>query len=219
MEVVDDSLERAKGQLNETHLLRQQLEGQIELLKEQINSAKMSDEHFAQRSQAIREAVKEREEQRLTYEKEKEHLKAEFDDGTQRSDDAQDALVSLQLHIASMAAEIEKWKSDIMELLNRRASTKAQIQHFDTMLEQMQVRRSEMSKKLIEAGSDASIQDEKIVAKVEELEHVSKEIIGYTDEIKELESKIQSLQTELSGKTEQLRAGQTAYHRELKPAV
>lgn len=214
LEVVDDSLERAKGQLNETHLLRQQLEGQIELLKEQINSAKMSDEHFAQRSQAIREAVKEREEQRLTYEKEKEHLKAEFDAGKQRSDEAQDALVSLQLHIASMAAEIEKWKSDIMELLNRRASTKAQIQHFDTMLEQMQVRRSEMSKKLIEAGSDASIQDEKIVAKVEELEHVSKEIIGYTDEIKELESKIQSLQTELSGKTEQLRAGQTAYHRE-----
>ena len=47
-----------------------------------------------------------------------------------------------------------------MELLNNRASTKAKIQHFDTMLEQMQVRRSEMSKKLIEAGSDVSIQDE-----------------------------------------------------------
>ena len=43
-----------KDELREqTTLLKQQLEGQIEVLKEQINTARMNDEHLAQRSIAI----------------------------------------------------------------------------------------------------------------------------------------------------------------------
>ncbi len=214
LEAVDDSIERTKGQLNETNLLKQQLEGQIELLKEQIHSAKMSDEHYAQRSKSIDDAIREREQQRESYESESGQIKAELDAQRKLSDDAQNALVTLQMNIARMTADIEQWKNDIMDILNNRASTKAKIQHFDTMIEQMQVRRSEMSKKLIEAGSDVSIQDEEIASKKAELEEVSKEIIGFTDEIKVLEEKIQRLQTDISQKTEQLRIGQTAYHRE-----
>ena len=214
LETVDDSIERTKGQLNETNLLKQQLEGQIELLKEQIHSAKMSDEHFAQRSIAIQASIQEREEKKSDYEKEHAELKEELDVQKQKSDEAQSALVALQMNLAEKTQEIEQWKNEIMELLNNRASTKAKIQHFDTMLEQMQVRRSEMSKKLIEAGSDVSIQDEEILARKTELEAVSQEILGYTDEIKVLEEKIQKLQKEITEKSEQLRAGQTAYHRE-----
>lgn len=214
LEVLDDSMEHTKEQMSETQLLRQQLEGQIELLKEQIHSARMSDEHFAQRSQAIEDAIQEKENQKKDYKEEATKLATELDEKKRLSDEAQEILISFQMNIARISENIETWKNDIMEILNNRASTKAKIQHFDTMLEQMQVRRSEMSKKLIEAGSDASIQDEEIQAKSKELEEVSKEIIGYTDEMKALETKIQTLQSELAKKTEQLRVGQTAYHRE-----
>ena len=214
LEILEDSMERTKEQMNETQLLRQQLEGQIELLKEQIHSAQMSDEHYAQRSQAIEEAIEEKEKQKEDYKKESKQLETELNEQKRLSDEAQEVLIGFQMNIARTSENIETWKNDIMEILNNRASTKAKIQHFDTMLQQMQVRRSEMSKKLIEAGSDASIQDEEIQAKSKELEDVSKEIIGYTDEMKVLESKIQTLQAELSTKTEKLRVGQTAYHRE-----
>ena len=214
LEILEDSMERTKEQMNETQLLRQQLEGQIELLKEQIHSAQMSDEHYAQRSQAIEEAIEEKEKQKEDYKKESKQLETELNEQKRLSDEAQEVLIGFQMNIAKTSENIEMWKNDIMEILNNRASTKAKIQHFDTMLQQMQVRRSEMSKKLIEAGSDASIQDEEIQAKSKELEDVSKEIIGYTDEMKVLESKIQTLQAELSTKTEKLRVGQTAYHRE-----
>lgn len=49
MDGIDASIEKAKGQLNETNLLKQQLENQIELLKEQIHSAHMNDAHYDQR--------------------------------------------------------------------------------------------------------------------------------------------------------------------------
>ena len=50
VEVIDDSIEKANRQLNETTILKQQLENQIALLKEQIHSARMNDEHFDQRA-------------------------------------------------------------------------------------------------------------------------------------------------------------------------
>ncbi len=53
VEWIDDSIESENRQLNETSLLKQQLENQIALLKEQIHSAQMNDEHFDQRASAL----------------------------------------------------------------------------------------------------------------------------------------------------------------------
>ena len=46
-------IEKAKSQLNETTVLKQQLENQIALLREQIHSAHMNDEHYDQRAKTI----------------------------------------------------------------------------------------------------------------------------------------------------------------------
>lgn len=214
LDVIEDSLEKTRGQLNETHLLKRQLEGQIELLKEQINSAKMSDEHYAQRSRAIGDEIAERENQKDNYDKEQAEIQNELNEQKRLSDAAQAELVSLQMNIAGISAGLEKWKNDIIELLNNRASTKAKIQHFDTMLEQMKVRRAEIDKKLIEVNSDAVLQEEEIQKGTIELRKISEEIQGYLQETKEQEDKIQKLQSQLAKQTEQLRIGQTAYHRE-----
>ena len=53
VDLIEDSIEHYKSKLNETNLLKQQLENQIALLKEQINTARMNDEHLEQRSKAI----------------------------------------------------------------------------------------------------------------------------------------------------------------------
>ena len=48
----------------------------------------------------------------------------------------------MQSRIAEMTVEIEKNQNDIRELLNNRASTKAKLQHYETTLEQIKVRRT-----------------------------------------------------------------------------
>lgn len=50
-----------------------------------------------------------------------------------------------------MTVEIEKNQNDIRELLNNRASTKAKLQHYETTLEQIKVRRALLYKRLVEA--------------------------------------------------------------------
>ena len=45
--------------------------------------------------------------------------------------------------------DIETWKNDMIELLNNRASTQAKGQRYDTMLEQIQVRKAEIQSRLL----------------------------------------------------------------------
>ncbi len=53
VEEIDLAIETARTQMNETGLLKQQLEGQINVLKEQINTARMNDEHYGHRESIV----------------------------------------------------------------------------------------------------------------------------------------------------------------------
>lgn len=214
LEKIDDTMERTKNQLNETHLLKQQLEGQIDVLKEQINSAKMSDEHFAQRSSHISEEMEERKRQQGEYLQEQEILQKQLDTQKNVENEISSRLTEIQLSVTELTVTVEQWKQDIIDVLNHRAVTKAKKQHFDTLLEQMTVRKAEMNKKLIEISSDISVQDEFIQQYEQEWKEITENIQKYVAEVKEQEEKIGTLQKMIAKQTEQLQIGQTAYHRE-----
>ncbi len=211
---IDGSLERAKRQLNETTLLKQQLEGQIELLKEQINTARMNDEHLAQRSKAIYVELSEREKNLESIAAEKEDLEKELSDKKDEAERTQAELLRIQTRIAELAGAVEDGKNNLIELLNNRSSTKAKIQMYDTMLEQIQVRKAEMNQRVLAAESEASEQDEYIKQFESELKEISATIIGYVDENKQYEAEIEKLQEEIGEKSQKLREGQMAYHRD-----
>ena len=213
-DVIDDSLERAKRQLNETKLIKQQLEGQIEVLKEQINTARMNDEHLAQRSNVIHKEIKERETSINELLKEKEELELQISEKFSDDKASEKMLLRVQTKIAELAGAIETEKQSLIELLNNRSYTKANIQKFDTMLEQIQVRRSELHQRLITLRSEAEKQKDLCTEYEQELKDISDTIISYVDEIKLYESQIDEIQNDIAKKTEQLRIGQTAYHRE-----
>lgn len=211
---IDDSLENAKYQLNKTTLLKQQLEGQIQVLKEQINTARMNDEHLEQRSNTIHFEMEEREKNLITLAEEKEEIENQISEKYSADKAAQKVLSHIQEKIQKLTAEIDANKTELIELLNNRSSTKAKIQKFDTLLEQIQVRRSELHQRLLTANSEIEKQSMLRKQYEDELKQASDVIIKYNTQIKEIEEKIDTLQTEISKNTEQLRIGQKAYHRE-----
>ncbi len=211
---IDDSLENAKYQLNKTTLLKQQLEGQIQVLKEQINTARMNDEHLEQRSNTIHFEMEEREKNLITLAEEKEEIENQISEKYSADKAAQKVLSHIQEKIQKLTAEIDANKTELIELLNNRSSTKAKIQKFDTLLEQIQVRRSELHQRLLTANSEIEKQSMLRKQYEDELKQASDVIIKYNTQIKEIEEKIDTIQTEISKNTEQLRIGQKAYHRE-----
>lgn len=211
---IDFSIEKAKGQLNETTLLKQQLEGQINVLKEQINTVRMNDEHYDNRLGTIRVEIETRKAQQEELEREKTQVRGRLEAATKNDAQAKEALIDVQTRIAGQTTQIEQNKAEIMELLNNRASTKAKIQHYDTTQEQITTRRAEIGRKIIEVSSEAEKQNAVLATYEEELNRISEEIAGYTEQIQVNEQEIDQLQQELTKKQEQLRIGQTAYHRE-----
>ena len=211
---IDVALETAKRQLNETTLLKQQLEGQIELLKEQINTARMNDEHLAQRSVAILSELEERQKQLEGISSEKAELQVQIDAKNEEQAKAQEELSRLQTRIAELSGAVEDGQNHLIELLNNRSSTRAQIQKYDTMLEQIQVRKAESNQKLILAETEAVEYQEQYEKYEAELKAISDTIINYADENKSYDAEIERLQAEIHKKNEELQTTQTTYHRE-----
>ena len=211
---IDAELELAKHQLNETTLLKQQLEGQIQILKEQINTVRMNDEHIAQRSKAIDLELTERERQLESLTTDKAELQQQLDVKASEEKAAMEELIRIQTRIAELSGAVESGQSQLIELLNNRSSTKAQIQKYDTMMEQMQVRKAELNQRLITAQTELVEYDEHILKFENELKDITDVIIGHTNEIKNCEAEIDLLQKTIADKSESLRISQKTYHRE-----
>ena len=105
-------------------------------------------------------------------------------------------------------------KNHIMEILNNRASTKAQIQKFDTMMEQIQVRKSQINREILANDSEIAEENESLNKFQMELKVISDKIISLNDENKEYERRIRELQTKISKESQKLQIGQSAFHRE-----
>ena len=102
-------------------MLKQQLENQIELLKEQIHSARMNDAHYDQRARAIDSEIDIREKQLKELEAEQDAIHAQLEEKTKQKEQAKAELIEVQTRIATITASVEKNKGDIIDLMNSRA--------------------------------------------------------------------------------------------------
>lgn len=214
VEEIEAEIESSRDQLNKTSLLKQQLEGQIALLKEQIHSARMNDEHYNQRSRTIYLELEEREKQKDTLQKASKQIAGQLESELVKQRQAKEALDFIQSRIASTTADIESTQGDILQILNNRVSTKTKIQHYDTMMEQIKVQRSQLYKRLMEAERDRQEQSALHKKYEEELKNISSGILELVGETKQYETKIAELQSRSNKENEELRVGQAAYHRE-----
>ncbi len=214
VEEIDAQIEDSKSQLNKTTMLKQQLENQIELLKEQIHSAKMNDEHYDQRARTIDAEIEVRKKQLEELTARQNQIQKEMDEKRRLENQAKTELDEIQSRIVAVTESVNEKQNTIMEILNNRASTKAKIQHYDTMLDQIQVSKARISQQIIEQESVASEEREKALEYQKELKAISEEIIKLSDESEKTDTLIQKLQKELSEQTEKFRVSQTTYHRE-----
>ena len=151
-----------RDELSQGTVLKGNLEGQINVLKEQIHTEEMNQEHLEHRREVITGELAAKNQQLASY---KEELKAMGDqvrDALKRQEEAGADLAGQDEAIRQLEEAIEGAKGSIIQALNERASLTARQQRYETMLEQVNLRRSEVSQKLLRFKSDESVQDELI---------------------------------------------------------
>lgn len=212
---VDAALEKSKHQLNETTLLKQQLESQVQVLKEQINTAKLNDEHLAQRTTSILKEMEERKENLNRLEAEQKEIAEQIQSESRKKEAQEQNLFKVQTAIAEFSNSVEDCKNQLIELLNGRSLTKANIEKYNTLLEQIQVQRAQMHQKLIMTESESQEQDLLLEQYYSEYNEISQTISQLEKVGSECEQNIMDLQSEIQERATKLHHAQADYHRTL----
>lgn len=161
---------------NQAEIDKNRLESQIEILKEQINSANMNDSHLADRLKEINDQIAERNEEKQKLLKQKFDISSEVDDIFARQNEIDREVDALRKETDGLSNEIENRKNSIFDNLNKKGTIKASIQRYESMQEQVNIRKAELTGKLINFKTDESEFDVSIKDAKDKLDSVNKEI-------------------------------------------
>ena len=171
---MDEKVNSIRENMSQASVTKEKLDSQIQVLNEQIRASKMTDEHLQNRLFAIEKEEKERLESKQIYDEKKADLDEQLAAVEDRKTKAQNELESIQAKITECNAGIETGQKELIDLLNNNVHIKSRQQRYDTMLEQIQIRRAELSKRLLsrkteEAGLSATLESyEANLAKINE---------------------------------------------------
>ncbi len=196
IEELDHEIEEKRNEINGSKLLKGEIEGKINVLTEQINTVKTSDEHFTRR---ITDLEKEQESFTAELEKAREAKKetdAKVAAGTEGLDSIRDELTGLDKEIFELNRQIEENRSAVIDLLNGRSSIRGNKDRYDAMLEQATIKRAELNAKLLTSKSDESDVEEKIKNGVKELDAINDEIRKNDETLAAIEEKAGKLREE-----------------------
>ena len=214
IEQLDEKIEAARSNLSDTGLMRGKLEGEINVLKEQIHSAEGNKEHLNLRLTNVQREIDLKNVDKDGILADKKEIDEQVTEIQTARDEARLQLESVQKKIEELNNNIESGKNTIIDALNQRATIKSQVGRFDTMMEQVNIRKAELTSRLVRAKSDEAEQMEQIRQLQEQFESVNVLIRELNDKQTLLEEQLSGMRTTLADKDQKLRDMQVVYHQE-----
>ena len=175
---MDAKVNSIRENISNTTVMKGKLEGQINVLNEQIHTAKTTDEHLSSRLSAIDKEKEERLQSKAHYDEKKAALDRQIQEILERKVEAEAKLGTIQEEIARCNQGIEKGKNEIISLLNNKASIKARSQRYDTMQEQINIRKAQLNQRLLARKT----QEADLAGVLEEYQKVYDEITAALEE-------------------------------------
>ena len=203
IEELSNEIDEAKNNLAEKKLDNEKQDGETRLVNEQLRSLKDSEGVIAEQIESLNNSL-------ASYKKELDEIfekKSAIDEQLDDADDVLEAAVqeadSIKERIEKAEAEAEDSKSLIIENISEGGALKAKVGRYDTMLENIALRRSELEQRYLSLKSEetrlnaeskeAFEAQKKLTAEVEKLEQTIAEAREAIDE---------SAREELSSKNE-----------------
>lgn len=210
----EEKLTAIRENLSGSAVMKGKLEGQINVLNEQIHTAEMTDEHLKSRLASIDREKEERLSFLTSYDAEKKELRAGLLAIAEKRKEAVETLETVRREVARCTEGIESGKNALMGLLNQRASVKARQQRFDTMSEQMNIRKAQLTKRLLARKTEEADLDAVLSDYQKELERVSAVISEKKLEAAAMEEKEREWKKKSAETREKLEQEVAQYHKE-----
>ena len=202
LEDYNGKLDEVKNEIHEKKLSNQKCEGEINVIEQQIIASKQNSDSITEQIDKAKADIARYKEALDGYYEEKLKLDERLDEADDVVDKANERYESLKNKIADAESEIENSKGEIIEYLNEGGTLKAKVGRYDTMLENIQLRKAQLNQRFLENKSD----EEKYKAEKASLD----EKVGSIDEKKSsLNAELTRLKTALEENTNAINDNQS----------
>ena len=197
---------------NEALMKAQTQEGRIDVLNEQIRAEEMNAEHIRNRILAVDAELAGKEEMRIRCQTERDGTSGRLLAAERELKAATEHVSRSSARAAGLEQTLEEGKAALIGALNKKSELSVKKQRYDTMLEQVQVRRSEVAQRLLKLKSDEEGWDIQIQGQEAELSAIAGEIEGHLALEKRQKEQIHTSETELQRLNRALNDTQQEYH-------
>lgn len=210
----EEALLDLRKQISDAQMEKEKLDGEIRLLEEQIRNVVSQDEDFNQRIEKLKEEQEEKQKEAAQHEKEESCMIELLADAKTQLMQAEETLQHINEEISDKTMAMEQARNRIITALNEKSNVKGRIQRYETMLEQIQIRKAELSRKLIQYKSTQSVQDEAIRELQEKLDKLRQDLEEIEEKKQSLMQRIDFLHTESLTLEEKRNEYQQRFHSE-----
>ncbi len=211
---INQNIDDLREETRNNSIKKQQLEGQIGVLEEQIAAAGRNAEHDRIRLSVVKEDLARKQTELDELQEDLSELKANLKTQRKTLQDRSDRLTDVQKDIEECETSVEDGKNEIIELLNSRANTRGEAQKFNTLLEQIEIQKSDIAKRILTLKSEEAAQKADEQKARQEYNAVTDLINGMNTECSRLDEEVHTLQETLKNQNEQMEIGQKTFHRE-----
>ena len=214
LESLDKSIEEERKILADTGIVRGRLEGDINVLREQIKSIQSNEAHLNQRKETVSGQIAEKEKEAAGMSEKKQAVDTQLEEAVKEKDTLRETLTGIQDTIADLNSKIEGNKNEIIQSLNERATIKSRLERIDTLSEQIGIRKAELTSKIVSAKTDEEKRQDELVRLEKEFETISAGIEKLNKSQKEKETQSSAYKEKMQKMDNELRNTQVSYHQD-----
>ncbi len=214
LEDLDQALEKKKEALSMDKLSLNQSEGEIKVLEEQINTVTQNKSHAEEQIHSLQERIEEAGKERENYLEQKEEADKKAAALAEEQAADEEDISRLQAQMGSMEAEISQCSQNMLACLNENADVRSDQQRLQTLLEQNNIKKAEINKRLLENKTEAAAFEETLENEKKALAEITDDIRAMDDSLTELREFRQALEQKEEALRREHRDTQQQFHME-----
>ena len=195
-------------------LENQKLQGEINVFTEQIKTFNANKQLHSERLLDIEKDKQNKNNSVKELREQYNDLNTELSEYNDKLAAINDTAKALNAEIEGISGQIDNRQNSIYDNLTEQSTIKAENQKFVTMLEQLEIKKSELTSHIIKGKSDESAQKQVIKSLTAELDNAVGKLEDINNSIEESNTSVTQLKAEITEKNSELDKLTQNYHRE-----
>ena len=220
-EEAENKLNEINSQIDENSQLassleldKQRLQGEINVFTEQIKTFNANSQLHSERIIDIEKDKKTKQDTVKDLKEQYEELSKELSEYNEKLSAINADAKVLSDEIEGISGQIDNRQNSIYDNLTEQSTIKAENQKFITMLEQLEIKKSEITSHVIKGKSDESAQKQVIQSLKDDFENAAKQLDDINESIEDTNTSITQLKNTIAEKNGELDKLTQNYHRE-----